>query len=213
MSLTLADCPQDSGPGSLRRGHQGHLLFPGSTALLPRTSLSWVQETHSTWDGARSGTKGSVLPSSESPQEKHSPPQNLCDKFRASKCVIVIGKSPLGPSQERWGWGGHVSRETRCKGPPSATVAAPSSTVGHWAAPALPGWHLPPSPPNPPEPSPGLPDTLLEEKGLLGLPLLNAACTSLLPAPTLQGCMEEGWRGPQGAGNDLAVCSQRSSQP
>lgn len=100
---TLADCPQESRPGSLRQGQQASpwsllLLLGNREPGSPETRCPWVQETHSSLACCQElSPRGSMLPSSKSQQESTRRLQNLCDKFRATK--RVIGKSPLSPSQ------------------------------------------------------------------------------------------------------------------
>lgn len=116
--------PPESGPGSLGRGAPA-TPAAGKRSLAPQTPAvpGSRNAQHPGWC-PELAPRAPCCPAARANKGSTHRPQNLCDKFRASKCVI--GKSPLGPSQEPWGWGGHVSRETRCKGPPSATVGAPS---------------------------------------------------------------------------------------
>lgn len=171
----------------------------------PKTCHPWAQEAH-----GGLGQCQELLPrapaslGSESPQEKHSPPT---EPVRQSWSYCAChGEVISSPSQE--GCGARVSRETRCKWPPLASVGAPSLTTPPPTLAAPSGWLLPP--PEPPERSVGLPAIVTDdEKGAQPAPPqrgphLSAPCPHPRRPQLLVG---EGGRG--GGGRAQHLCAER----
>lgn len=114
----------DRDPGGQASKHHFSLCYCYWQAepSFPETRCPWVQEAHAASHGTRSRPQGpQCCPAATANRKSTHRPQNLRDKLSGTQ--LGIGKPPLSPSQE--GWGGHVSRETICQGPPSASVGAP----------------------------------------------------------------------------------------
>lgn len=120
---------------------------PGS----PEARVFRLKKSVVAMDGARSLRQGPQhCPEARGNRRSPHRPQKLHDTFRATKRVT---RSPVSVPARRWG-GGHV--------PHGHSGSAFLGPTGHSAA--TPGWH---------QPSPGLPGTVIEEKGLISLHPLN----------------------------------------